>query len=161
MTNILKPVRGEDYTIQVGNTTAVANSIVWSEPTVLNTSRSFAFKTNLQEDLLPDLDDLAKPFQKIASVESIDYTVSGSGAIDARDQTLWHDWLASGESKPVRFGQYASGSLDPWQYQGEYFLTDYSVSGDVHKLSTATITLTPASAVTRNKPPITNTTTSI
>lgn len=142
MANFLQPVRGEQYLIEIGSVTG--NTITWQASTVFNASKSVSFSTSTQEDNIPDLEDLSRPYAVIKTIDTIDYTLTGSGMIDKREQKTFIDWLRSGQPKWLRY--YSNTGSEGWTISGQYILTQYEITADTHKVSTAQVTMSPFEA---------------
>lgn len=147
MSEFLKPIRGEELIVYVGNTVISGNTATTTFsaiPTVLNRSTTFGGSVDLITDKLPDLSDLSAPSQVTAASDAVNHSVSGTGAVHALSQREWLEWRDSGVAKIVRYG---TAGVNGYYYEGPMILSQYETSGDVKQVVAASITLTPKEAL--------------
>ncbi len=122
---------------------------VFAHPCMINLDRSFGVSHNYEEDELPDCDTPTNPHDIVRYLRSIDYTVSGSGKVNAADIDTYLDWATGGTTKNC---QIQVGGSTTGRYLEGAFYCQIDFSGTPKRNAECSITLTPANtgAITVN-----------
>lgn len=127
------PLKGENIAITLGN--GATPTEVFAAPAILNGQRSYTFTVNTESDELVDPADLSAPAVTSRTAKSIDYKIDGEGMVAKADLATWLAWMSTGAVKNVKTTDGTNTITCPM------ICTQFQVTGEIKKCSTAQITL--------------------
>lgn len=120
-----------------------ASPEVFTQLCLLNLSRSLDLTNAMQDDEIPDCTDVDAPASVNRQVRSKDLQVSGEGKLHVTNLSTMLNWWKDGEKKNVRLEVGTSGNGGQ-RISGEFFLSQFTITGQFAETATASVTLMPA-----------------
>lgn len=135
----LSPIlAGEEYLIALGS----GSPLVYTASVLANADRTIGGKAAVNTADQPRTDTPSAPAQVRRLVKSVDWTLSGSGMMQAGLEVAWAGYLNAGVPLAIQFGPTAhTGAQGGWTGQGSFVLTSFEVTGRQHDYVTVKFTL--------------------
>lgn len=120
-------IEGEKLLIQIGDG---ADPEVFTHPCLVNTTRGFAFTTNVTETEVADCITPSNPAKIVRKAKSIDFTITGAGKVDKTSVYAYVQWWLAATAKNAKVVQNDTGANGGFTGTGTLILKDFSLKGD-------------------------------
>lgn len=129
--------------VAIGTTSM--GTTTYAQPVLINTARSFSNKAQVQETIVPRVDDPTQPGEIVRIVTATDTEVSGEGILDTATYAALNGQVGQVVPLQISVGD-ATGDLVA---TGDYLITECMATGQKHgDLVTASLKFVQASAPT-------------